>query len=161
MEQNRTANPLMQEVLAKIRLVAPTDTTVLLTGETGTGKSFLAKMIHRLSLRSNLAFVCVHATALPETLVESELFGHEKGAFTGAYRKKLGKFELAKEGTLFLDEIGTLPPTTQIKLLKVLEEGTFERVGGAGIGRSSNLFNESCQPRSLRCSKELVGYFLA
>jgi DNA-binding NtrC family response regulator len=120
----------MKGVLRKIRQVAPTRSTVLLTGETGTGKSFLAKLIHQHSTRSGRQFVSVHCGAIPDTLLESELFGHERGAFTGAERRKLGKFEIAHGGTLFLDEIATITTAMQIKLLNVLQERSIQRVGG-------------------------------
>lgn len=120
----------MLATVDKIRSVALTDTTVLLTGESGTGKSVLAKKIHLLSERRKGKFISVHCGALSEGLVESELFGHEKGAFTSAVKKKLGKFELANGGTIFLDEIGTLSETTQIRLLQVLQERFIQRVGG-------------------------------
>jgi len=123
-------NPAMREVFEKIRAVAPTIATVLLLGETGTGKGLLARLTHWHSLRCDKPFIAVHCGALTETLIESELFGHEQGAFTGAIRKKLGKFEVARSGTIFLDEIGTIPPSFQIKLLQVLQDGTFSRVGG-------------------------------
>ncbi len=126
----QTKNHGMKDVLAKVRLVAPTKTTVLLIGETGTGKSLLARLIHRHSNRRDDQFIPVHCGAIPDTLLESELFGHEKGAFTGALRRRLGKFEIAHGGTVFLDEIGTLTPSAQIKLLQVLQDGTFQRVGG-------------------------------
>jgi len=126
----RTKSPAMQEVFAKIRSVAPTKSTVLLIGETGTGKGLIARLLHQHSNRRDAQFISVHCGAIPDTLVESELFGHEKGAFTGAVRKKLGKFEIAKGGTIFLDEIGTITPSAQIKLLQVLQDGTFQRVGG-------------------------------
>lgn len=125
-----TTSPLMRAVYEKVQALAPTDTTVLLTGETGTGKGLLAKLIHRHSNRSGAQFITVHCGAIPDTLLESELFGHEKGAFTGADRRKLGKFEIAHKGTLFLDEIGTMTPSAQIKLLQVLQERIFQRVGG-------------------------------
>ena len=126
----RTLSPTMQKVFDQIRSVAPTLTTVLLTGETGTGKGVMAKLIHRHSSRSDNQFISVHCGAIPDTLIESELFGHEKGAFTGAIMKKLGKFEIAQGGTLFLDEIGTVTQSVQIKLLQVLQEKIFSRVGG-------------------------------
>jgi len=133
MEGARTNSPLMAEVLDKARRVAPTKTTVLLTGETGTGKGVMAKLIHSQSNRASGPFIAVHCGAIPDTLLESELFGHEKGSFTGAMRRKLGKFEIAGSGTIFLDEIGTLSPTAQIKLLQVLQEKTFARVGGDAL----------------------------
>jgi len=129
----QTRTPGMREAFKKIRAVAPTKATVLLTGETGTGKGLLARIIHRHSNRCDDAFISVHCGAIPDTLLESELFGHEKGAFTGAVRKKPGKFELARGGTIFLDEIGTISPTAQIKLLQVLQDGTFSRVGGEEV----------------------------
>jgi len=110
--------------------VAPTDFTVLVLGESGTGKSRLAKLIHETSRRSEQRFIAVNCASIPENLIESELFGHEKGAFTGAVQRRLGKFELAHEGTLFLDEISTLSMSMQAKLLQVLQEQEFERVGG-------------------------------
>jgi len=126
----RSRNPAMRAVFEKIRAVAPTIATVLLLGETGTGKGLLARLTHWHSLRCDKPFIAVHCGAIPETLIESELFGHEQGAFTGAVRKKLGKFEVARQGTIFLDEIGTISPAVQIKLLQVLQDGTFSRVGG-------------------------------
>jgi DNA-binding NtrC family response regulator len=126
----QTKNPVMKMVFDKIRSVASTRSTVLLTGETGTGKGVLANLIHRHSNRKDAQFISVHCGAIPDTLLESELFGHEKGSFTGAVRRKLGKFEIASGGTIFLDEIGTITPSAQIKLLQVLQDGTFQRVGG-------------------------------
>jgi DNA-binding NtrC family response regulator len=129
----QTRNPGMRDVFEQVRLVAPTKSTVLLSGETGTGKGVLAKLIHRHSNRREVQFIGIHCGAIPDTLLESELFGHEKGAFTGASRRKLGKFELAHGGTIFLDEIGTITPAAQIKLLQVLQDGTFQRVGGEAL----------------------------
>jgi DNA-binding NtrC family response regulator len=129
LEMIHTNNAVVKEVFKKLRSVAPTKTTVLLSGETGTGKGVLAKSIHRYSNREHAQFICLHCGAVPDTLLESELFGHEKGAFTGALKKKLGKFEIAKNGTLFLDEIGTITPSAQVKLLQVLQDGTFSPVG--------------------------------
>ena len=126
----QTKNLPMKTVFEKIRSVAPTKSTILLMGETGTGKGVLAGLIHRHSNRRDAQFISVHCGAIPDTLLESELFGHEKGAFTGAIRRKLGKFEIAGGGTIFLDEIGTVTPSAQIKLLQVLQDGTFQRVGG-------------------------------
>ena len=126
----QSSSPMMKEVLETVRAVAPTRSTVLLTGETGTGKGVVAKLIHSHSHRREKQFISVHCGAIPDTLLESELFGHEKGAFTGAIRRKLGKFELADGGTIFLDEIGTITPSAQIKLLQVLQEKSFQRVGG-------------------------------
>jgi len=121
--------PLL-DLLSLIRTLAPSDTTVLVTGETGTGKELAARLIHQLSRRKDRRFVAVNCGALPETLLESELFGHEKGSFTGAIAQKKGKFELAEGGTLFLDEIGDISPAVQVKLLRVLQEREFQRVGG-------------------------------
>ena len=120
----------LQEVLALIRTIAASDSTVLITGETGTGKELAARLIHQLNRRHKHRFVAVNCGALPETLLESELFGHERGAFTGAVAQKKGKFELAEGGTLFLDEIGDISPAVQVKLLRVLQEKEFQRVGG-------------------------------
>ncbi len=120
----------LQKVLSLVSKVAPTDATVLVTGETGTGKELIARAIHRQSHRSSRAFVCVNCAAVPRDLIASELFGHEKGSFTGALQRRLGRFELAEGGTIFLDEVGELPLETQIALLRVLQEHEFERVGG-------------------------------
>ncbi|HXP47564.1 MAG TPA: sigma-54 dependent transcriptional regulator [Terriglobales bacterium] len=122
--------PKMQEVLATVERVAPTNATVLLGGESGVGKDLIARAIHEKSRRASGPFVKINSTAIPETLLESELFGYEKGAFTGAAASKRGKFELADKGTLFLDEIGDVPLTVQVKLLRVLQEREFERLGG-------------------------------
>ena len=120
----------LQKVLARVSKVAPTDATVLVTGETGTGKELVARAIHKWSQRSSQSFVCVNCAAVPHDLIGSELFGHEKGAFTGALQRRLGRFELAEGGTIFLDEVGDLPLETQVALLRVLQEREFERVGG-------------------------------
>src|SRR5690606_17642910 len=120
----------IESVLEMIRQVAPTHATVLVTGASGTGKELVARAIHRLSPRADKPFVAVNCAALPDSILESELFGHEKGSFTGAHQRKLGRFELADGGTLFLDEIGELMPDVQAKLLRVIQEGEFERVGG-------------------------------
>lgn len=124
-----TSNPL-KAVLSRIAKVAPTDSTVLITGETGTGKELIARAIHKKSRRAERAFVSVNCAAIPHDLIPSELFGHEKGAFTGATQRRLGRFELADGGTLFLDEVGELLPDTQVALLRVLQERELERVGG-------------------------------
>jgi DNA-binding NtrC family response regulator len=120
----------MQEVLATVDRVAPTNSTVLLGGESGVGKDLIARAVHEKSRRAAGPFIKINSTAIPENLLESELFGYEKGAFTGATASKPGKFELADKGTLFLDEIGDVPPATQVKLLRVLQEREFERLGG-------------------------------
>jgi len=124
------ASPALQAVLTWVAKVGPTDSTVLITGETGTGKELVARAIHKRSRRSGRAFVSVNCAALAASLISSELFGHEKGAFTGATHRRLGRFELADGGTIFLDEVGELPPETQVALLRVLQEREFERVGG-------------------------------
>jgi len=125
------ASPALKAVLSRVSKVAATDSTVLLTGETGTGKELIARAIHKRSRRSAGAFVSVNCAAIPGSLIASELFGHEKGAFTGALTRRPGRFELAEGGTIFLDEIGELPAETQIALLRVLQEREFERVGGS------------------------------
>lgn len=123
----------ISQVLLKVEQIAPVSSTVIIEGESGTGKELVAQAIHKLSPRRNKPFIAVNAGALPETLIESELFGHEKGAFTGAAERRIGRFELADEGTLFLDEIGEIPPSTQVKLLRVLEERKLTRVGGTAM----------------------------
>jgi DNA-binding NtrC family response regulator len=123
----------MREVLIQIEHIAPVTSTVLVEGESGTGKELVARAIHQLSPRANKPFIAVNVGALPETLLESELFGHEKGAFTGAAERRLGRFELAHGGTLFLDEIGEIPPSTQVRLLRVLEQRELTRVGGISV----------------------------
>jgi transcriptional regulator with GAF, ATPase, and Fis domain len=123
------ANSQMRAVLDKIKLVAETDSTVLIVGESGTGKELVANALHQNSSRKGYPLIKVSCAALPETLLEAELFGHEKGAFTGALRQRRGRFEMANRGTLFLDEIGEISPVVQVKLLRVLQERTFERVG--------------------------------
>jgi formate hydrogenlyase transcriptional activator len=130
------ASPALKAVLARAAKVAPTDSTVLIVGETGTGKELIARAIHKRSKRSERAFVSVNCAAIPSSLIMPELFGHEKGAFTGATKRRLGRFELAEGGTLFLDEVGDLPLETQIALLRVLQEREFERIGGTEVIRS-------------------------
>jgi DNA-binding NtrC family response regulator len=123
-------SPAIQEVLVKIEQIAPVTSTVLIEGASGTGKELVARAIHDLSSRRSKPFIAVNGAALPETLLESEIFGHEKGSFTGATERRLGRFELADTGTILLDEVGEMPPATQVKLLRVLEDRTFFRVGG-------------------------------
>jgi transcriptional regulator with GAF, ATPase, and Fis domain len=123
----------LKTVLSSIVKVAPTDSTVLITGETGTGKELIARAVHKSSQRSGQAFVTANCASIPPSLIASELFGHEKGAFTGALQRRQGRFELANSGTIFLDEIGELPAETQIALLRVLQERQFERVGGSQV----------------------------
>jgi formate hydrogenlyase transcriptional activator len=128
-------SPALKEVLRQVEVVAPTDATVLLQGETGTGKELIARAIHWRSARSDHPFIAVNCAAIPAALLESELFGHERGAFTGAVAQKLGRFELAHQGTLFLDEIGDMPLDLQPKLLRVLQEQEFERLGSVHTRR--------------------------
>ena len=123
-------SPALRRVLKQAETVAPTDSTVLIRGETGTGKELIARALHDLSPRRGRTFVKLNCAAIPTGLLESELFGHEKGAFTGAIGQKVGRFELAHQGTLFLDEVGDIPPELQPKLLRVLQEQEFERLGG-------------------------------
>jgi formate hydrogenlyase transcriptional activator len=123
-------SPALHAVLSQLSKVAPTNSGVLITGETGTGKELIARAIHRRSQRSSRVFVGVNCAAIPRDLINSELFGHEKGAFTGATQQRLGRFELANGGTIFLDEVGEIPAETQIALLRVLQEHEFERIGG-------------------------------
>ena len=130
-------SPALRAVLSRVSKVAPTDSTVLITGETGTGKELIARAIHKRSQRPPAPFVSVNCAAIPRDLIASELFGHEKGAFTGAVQRRIGRFELAEGGTIFLDEIGELPTETQIALLRVLQEREFERVGGTGSIRTN------------------------
>ena len=123
------SSPAWRKVGEMVEQIAPSRATVLITGESGTGKELIAGLIHQLSTRADRPFVTLNAAALPATLLEAELFGHEKGAFTGAQQRKAGRFELADGGTLFLDEIGDMPPEVQVKILRVLQDGTFERLG--------------------------------
>src|SRR5436305_9043578 len=129
-EQIVGESPALKSVLAKVERVAPTDSTVLVLGETGTGKELIARAIHNMSSRCSRPFVKLNCAAIPSDLLESELFGHEKGAFTGALTQRVGRFEMAHTGTLFLDEVGDLPLSLQPKLLRVLQEQEFERLGG-------------------------------
>jgi formate hydrogenlyase transcriptional activator len=129
-EQIVGSSPALEAVCEKVKRVAPTSSTVLIEGETGTGKELIARAIHNLSPRCGRPFIKLNCAAIPLELLESELFGYEKGAFTGAVGQKIGRFELADTGTLFLDEIGDIPPTLQPKLLRVLQEQEFERLGG-------------------------------
>jgi len=127
------ASAPLRALLSHVSKVARTDSTVLITGETGTGKELVARAIHKRSPRATRAFISLNCAVIPSALIASELFGHEKGAFTGALQRRLGRFELADGGTIFLDEIGELPPETQVALLRVLQERTFERVGGTEV----------------------------
>ncbi len=129
-EQIIGSSPALESVLEQVERVAPTDSTVLIQGETGTGKELIARAVHDLSSRFGRPFIKLNCAAIPFDLLESELFGHERGAFTGAIAQKIGRFELADKGTLFLDEVGDIPPGLQPKLLRVLQEQEFERLGG-------------------------------
>ena len=129
-EQIIGKSPALEAVLEQVERVAPTGSTVLIEGETGTGKELIARAIHNLSSRCGRAFIKLNCAAIPLDLLESELFGHERGAFTGAIAQKIGRFEMADKGTLFLDEVGDIPPALQPKLLRVLQEQEFERLGG-------------------------------
>src|ERR1700761_3024007 len=124
-------SPALEAVLEQVERVGPTDSTVLIQGETGTGKELIARAIHNLSSRCGRPFIKLNCAAIPLDLLESELFGHERGAFTGAIAQKIGRFEMADKGTLFLDEVGDIPPALQPKLLRVLQEQEFERLGSA------------------------------
>src|SRR6202453_3789817 len=135
LEQIIGSNPALEAVLAKVDLVAPTDSTVLVMGETGTGKELIARAVHNLSPRAGRPFVKVNCAAIPFDLLESELFGHERGAFTGAIAQKIGRFEMSDTGSLFLDEIGDIPLALQSKLLRVLQEQEFERLGSGRTHR--------------------------
>ena len=128
-------SPALESVLEQVEQVAPTDSTVLIQGETGTGKELIARATHNLSLRCGRPFIKLNCAAIPFDLLESELFGHERGAFTGAIAQKIGRFELADKGTLFLDEVGDIPPGLQPKLLRVLQEQEFERLGSTRTHR--------------------------
>ncbi|MFQ5793006.1 MAG: sigma-54-dependent transcriptional regulator, partial [Acidobacteriota bacterium] len=123
----------MREIFRTISKVADSSSTVLIQGESGTGKELIARALHSASTRRDKSFLAVHCSTIPETLMESELFGHEKGSFTGAFRTQIGKFELVKNGTIFLDDIGDVPPSVQVKLLRVLQEREFMRLGGSDV----------------------------
>ena len=140
-------------MFASLQRAAATDTTVLLEGESGTGKELFARSLHALSPRADAPFVAINCAAIPENLLETELFGHEKGAFTGAVARKPGKFEMAHRGTLFLDEIGELPLSLQAKILRALEERRFERVGGTALGAGRRAARGGDQPRAARGSR--------
>ena len=139
-------NESMREVFELIKMVSETDSTVLITGESGTGKELVANAIHFNSIRKNRIFVKVNCAALNEGVLESELFGHVRGAFTGAIADKMGRFEMAHGGTIFLDEIAEIPPATQVKLLRVLQEGEMERVGSSKIDARGRARHRGHQP---------------
>src|SRR5277367_384685 len=134
-EQLIGSSPALEVVLEQVERVAPTDSTVLIQGETGTGKELIARAVHNVSSRCGRPFIKLNCAAIPYALLESELFGHERGAFTGAIAQKLGRFELADKGTLFLDEVGDIPLALQPKLLRVLQEQEFERLGSTTTRR--------------------------
>ena len=140
-------SPALRAVLRKVQQVAPVETTVLLTGETGTGKELIARALHQGSPRRDRPLIKVNCGAIPQGVVESELFGHEKGAFTGALQRRIGRFELADKGTLFMDEVGELPLETQVKLLRVLQEHEFERVGSHSDAAGGRAAGGGDQPR--------------
>ncbi len=140
-------SPALRAVLRKVQQVAPVETTVLLTGETGTGKELIARALHQGSPRRDRPLIKVNCGAIPQGVVESELFGHEKGAFTGALQRRIGRFELADKGTLFMDEVGELPLDTQVKLLRVLQEQEFERVGSHPDAAGGRAAGGGDQPR--------------
>ena len=150
----------LRSVLSEVSQVAPTDSTVLITGETGTGKELIARAIHQRSRRSSRPFVSVNCAAIPPSLIASELFGHEKGAFTGAVQRRQGRFELADGGTIFLDEIGELPLEIQVMLLRVLQEREFERLGGSRPIRANvriiTATNRDLKPRSMTTNFDLI-----
>ena len=152
-------NPRMQEIFQVIRTVAETDATVLIHGESGTGKELIARAIHYNSRRKDKPFVVVSCSALPETLLESELFGHEKGSFTGAIRQRIGRFEMAEGGTVFLDEIGEMTMPVQLKLLRVLQEREIERVGGnqTAQGGCSRHRRDPPRPPARPCGNAISG----
>jgi two-component system nitrogen regulation response regulator NtrX len=147
-------SPAMQEVKAKIKLFANNDNTVLITGESGVGKELVARQIHIQSKRSDKPFVAINCAAIPKDLLESELFGHEKGAFTGAINRKLGKFEIASDGTIFLDEISQMEISAQVKLLRVLQEREFERIGGNRTIKTSARIIAATNQSLLRLTEE-------
>ncbi len=153
-EMTLTSSSKMQEVYSNVKDVAPTESSVLILGETGVGKGLLAKLIHSHSLRKKKAFIHVHCGAITDSLLESELFGHEKGAFTGAEKRKIGKFELADGGTIFLDEVSTLSPSAQIKLLQVLQDGMFQRVGGeSDVKVDVRVISATNEDLAIKCDK--------
>jgi formate hydrogenlyase transcriptional activator len=147
-------SPALEEALEHVKRVAPTDSTVLIQGETGTGKELIARAIHNISSRCGRPFIKLNCAAIPLDLLESELFGHEKGAFTGAIAQKLGRFEMADSGTLFLDEVGDIPPALQPKLLRVLQEQEFERLGSSQTHRVNVRFVAATHRNLLEMTKE-------